>query len=57
VFVAMKKINHLKIFLLQEKFSLIFKKIYFFFSKKYFSEVMKKFRNIILFVDYIKFDP
>jgi len=57
VFVAMKKINHLKIFLLQEKFSLIFKKIFFFFSKKYFSEVMKKFRNIILFVDYIKFDP
>jgi len=36
---------------------LIFKKIFFFFSKKYFSEVMKKFRNIILFVDYIKFDP
>jgi hypothetical protein len=41
VFVAMKKINHLKIFLLEEKFSLIFKKIFFFEQKIFFRNYEK----------------
>jgi len=49
-----RKINQEKNFLIKEKFSLIFKKVFsFYFGWKTFSS--EKFKNIILFADYIKF--
>jgi len=49
-----RKINQEKNFLIKEKFSLIFKKVFsFYFGWKIFSS--EKFKNIILFADYIKF--
>jgi hypothetical protein len=47
-----------KHFPVKEKFSLVFRKVFFFyFGRKTLSESCEKFRNIILFDDYIKFDP
>ena len=44
------------IFLLK-KFGLIFRKVFFFyFEQKIFSRSYEKFKNIILFDDYVKFD-
>jgi hypothetical protein len=46
-----------KYFLVKEKFGLIFKKVLsFYFGWKTLSGSCEKFRNIILFADYIKFD-
>ena len=46
-----------KYFSVKEKFSLAFKKIYFFlFWTENIFESCEKFRNVILFTDYIKFD-
>ena len=45
------------IFLLK-KFGLIFRKVFcFYFRHKIFSKSYEKFKNIILFDDYVKFDP
>jgi hypothetical protein len=45
-----------KYFSVKEKFSLIFRKVFsFYFGRKILFESCQKFRNIILFVDYIKF--
>jgi len=42
----------------QKKFNLVFKKVFsFYFRQKTFSGSCEKFRNVILFADYIKFDP
>jgi hypothetical protein len=47
-----------KHFLVKEKFDLIFRKVFsFYFRRKTLSGSCEKFRNVILFVDYIKFDP
>jgi hypothetical protein len=41
-----------------KKFGLVSRKVFFFyFGWKTLSENYKKFRNIIIFADYIKFDP
>jgi uncharacterized protein YlzI (FlbEa/FlbD family) len=42
----------------KEKFSLVFRKVFsFYFGRKTLSGSCEKFKNIILFADYIKFDP
>jgi hypothetical protein len=41
---------------MDEKFYLIFKRLFFFIlEEKYFSEITNNFKNILLFIDYIKF--
>jgi hypothetical protein len=53
-----KKIDNENYFLINKKFSLIFRKIFsFYFGWKILFISCEKFRNIILFADYIKFDP
>jgi len=47
-----------KHFLVKGKFGLVSRKVFFFyFGQKTLSENCEKIRNVILFVDYIKFDP
>jgi hypothetical protein len=47
--------NH---FLVKGKFDLVSRKIFsFYFGRKTLSVSCEKFRNVILFVDYIKFNP
>jgi hypothetical protein len=47
-----------KYFSAKEKFGLVFRKVYsFYFGRKTLSGSYEKFKNIILFANYIKFDP
>jgi hypothetical protein len=47
-----------KHFSVKEKFSLVSRKVFsFYFGRKTLSVSCKKIRNVILFADYIKFDP
>jgi len=47
-----------KHFPIKGKFSLVFRKVFsFYFGRKTLSGSCKKFKNIILFADYIKFGP
>ena len=47
-----------KYFPVKKKFDLVSRKVFsFYFGRKTLSESCEKFKNIILFVDYIKFDP
>jgi len=47
-----------KHFTVKEKFGLVSRKVFsFYFGRKTFFRNYEKFRNIILFADYIKFDP
>jgi len=47
-----------KHFPIKEKFGLVFRKVFsFYFGRKTLSESCEKVRNVILFTDYIKFDP
>jgi len=47
-----------KYFPVNGKFGLVFRKVFFFyFGQKTFFRSCEKFRNFILFVDYIKFSP
>jgi len=47
-----------KHFPIKEKFGLVFKKVFsFYFGRKILYRSCEKFRNILLFVYYIKFDP
>ena len=55
LFVFIKVIR--KYFLVKEKFGLVFRKVFsFYFGRKTLSESCEKFKNIILFTNYIKFD-
>jgi hypothetical protein len=55
---SLEKLVNEKQFSVKENFGLIFRKLFFFyFGRKTLSRSYKKFRNIILFADYIKFDP
>jgi hypothetical protein len=55
---SLKKLVNEKYFLVKRKFGLIFRKVFsFYFGQKTLSESYEKFRNVILFADYIKFDP
>ena len=47
-----------KYFSVKEKFNLVFRKVFsFYFERKTLFESCEKFRNVILFADYIKFGP
>ena len=47
-----------KYFRVKEKIGFIFKKVFsFYFGRKIFSRSCKRFKNIILFADYVKFGP
>jgi len=47
-----------KHFLVKEKFGLVSRKVFsFYFGRKTLSGSCEKFRNVILFADYIKFGP
>jgi len=50
----LKKFINRKYFSIEEKFDLVSRKMFSFY---YLSENYKKFRNITLFIDYIKFNP
>jgi hypothetical protein len=58
VCLSLGKLVNGKHFPVKEKFGLIFRKMFFlYFGRKTLSGSYEKFRNIILFADYIKFDP
>jgi hypothetical protein len=58
VCLSLEKLVNGKHFPVKRKFSLVFRKVFFFyFGRKTFSGSCEKFRNIILFADYIKFGP
>jgi hypothetical protein len=47
-----------KIFSIKEKFILVSRKVFsFYFGRKTLCRSCEKFKNILLFADYIKFDP
>jgi hypothetical protein len=57
VYLLLRKLVNEKHFPVKEKFGLIFRKVFsFYFGRKTLSGSCEKFRNVILFVDYIKFD-
>ena len=54
----LKKLINRKYFPVKEKFDLISRKVLsFYFGRKILFTSYEKFKNIILFVDYIKFGP
>jgi hypothetical protein len=59
IYLLLVKLINEKYFLVKEKFILVSRKIYIFFilGEKHFLEIVKKYRNIVLFADYNKFDP
>jgi len=58
VCLSLKKLINEKHFSVKEKFVLVSKKVFsFYFGWKTLSGSCEKFRNVILFADYIKFDP
>jgi hypothetical protein len=58
VCLLLEKLINEKHFLVKGKFGLVFRKVFsFYFEWKTLSGSCKKFRNVILFADYIKFDP
>jgi hypothetical protein len=54
---SLEKLVNGKHFPVKEKFGLVSRKIPEKFGRKTLSKSCEKFRNIILFADYIKFDP
>jgi len=58
VCLPLEKLVNEKHFHVKEKFGLILRKVFFFyFGRKTLSRSCEKFKNIILFVDYVKFGP
>jgi hypothetical protein len=58
VCLSLEKLINKKYFPVKEKFGLVFIKMFsFYFGRKTLSGSCEKFRNVILFADYIKFDP
>jgi hypothetical protein len=58
IYLSLEKLINKKYFLVKKKFGFIFRKVFsFYFERKTLSRSCEKFRNIILFTDYIKFDP
>jgi hypothetical protein len=54
----LEKLVNKKYFPVKKKISLIFRKVFpFYFGQKIFFKNYEKFRNVILFTDYIKFGP
>ena len=55
---VIRKVGQQKTLTVKKKIDLIFKKVFsFYFERKTLFRSCEKFRNIILFVDYIKFGP
>jgi hypothetical protein len=55
---SLEKLVNVKDFPVKEKFGLVSRKVFsFYFGRKTLSGSCEKFRNIILFADYIKFGP
>jgi hypothetical protein len=55
---SLKKLVNGKYFPVKEKFDLVSRKVFsFYFERKILSGSCEKFKNIILFADYIKFSP
>jgi hypothetical protein len=58
VCLPLEKLVNEKHFPVKEKFDLIFRKVFsFYFGRKTLFRSCEKFQNIILFTDYVKFDP
>jgi len=58
IYLLLKKLVNRKHFPVNEKFSLVSRKVFsFYFERKTLSGSCEKFSNVILFVDYIKFGP
>ena len=58
VCLSLGKLVNGKHFSIKEKFDLVSRKVFsFYFGRKILSGSCEKFRNVILFADYIKFDP
>jgi hypothetical protein len=58
VCLSLEKLINGKHFPVKEKFGLVSIKVFsFYFGRKTFSGSCEKFRNVILFADYIKFGP
>jgi len=58
VCLSLEKLVNGKHFPIKQKFSLVSKKVFFFYFRwKTLFTNFKKFRNVMLFADYIKFDP
>ena len=56
VYLSLEKLINEKYFLIKEKFGLVFRKVFsFYFERKTLSRSCEKIRNIIFFIDYIKF--
>jgi len=57
VYLSLGKLANGKHFLVKEKFGLVSRKVFsLYFGRKTLSRSCEKFRNVILFADYIKFD-
>jgi hypothetical protein len=55
-YLPLEKLVNEKHFLIKEKFGLVFRKVFsFYFERKTLSRSCEKIRNVILFIDYIKF--
>ena len=58
VCLSLEKLVNRKHFPVKRKFGLVFRKVFsFYFGRKILSESCEKFKNVILFADYIKFSP
>jgi hypothetical protein len=58
VCLSLEKLVNEKHFSIKKKFGLVSRKVFsFYFGQKTLSESYEKFKNIILFDDYIKFGP
>jgi len=58
VCLSLEKLVNEKHFPVKEKFDLVSRKVFsFYFGRKTLSRSCEKFRNVMLFADYIKFDP
>jgi len=58
IYLSLEKLVNGKHFPVKEKFGLVSSKVFsFYFGRKTLSGSFEKFRNIILFADYIKFGP
>jgi hypothetical protein len=57
VYLSLEKLVNEKHFSIKKKFSLVFRKVFFFyFERKTIFKSCEKCKNVILFADYIKFD-
>jgi hypothetical protein len=57
VYLALKQLINKKQFLVKKNPLGFYESIFFILSGKYFSDSCKKFKNTLLFINYIKFDP